>query len=120
MSNQKKLSLTEKCKAIGMLAVPVIAALTIGLSTRSCNRVYNRHNHQISRIERTLYDGDNDGRYESGTIRQVFKDGCIQEEQLPWYATGKTKNEYERMFGKIDNIDSLSNIEHTLTFQQGR
>jgi hypothetical protein len=102
-----------------MLITFGVVTLAIGslLSHGYLNSQQRNHNHQRSRIERVLYDFDEDGKYDAGTIRTTFKDGCLQVEELPWYATGKTRKDYEEIFKRIDSANSLQKIEETLTFK---
>ena len=76
------------------------------------------HKHQTIKIERTFYDNDNDGKYEQGITSIKFKDGCVQTEVIPLYAIGGTRKDYEKIFGRLDSMDSLNEIEEILTFRQ--
>ena len=107
-------SIVITARALMYGAAGLILAVNGWLSPRT---EYDNHSHQLSRIERTLYDYDKDGRYDAGTIRMTFKDGRAREEKLPWYATGKTRRDYEEIFKRIDSLDSLQEIEETLTFK---
>jgi len=75
------------------------------------------HIHQPNRIERTFWDYDKDGKYDEGVTKMTFKDGCVQEEAIPWYVIGRTRKEYEEIYKKIDSLDSLDDIEETLSFR---